>query len=79
MAQIIDVPLGSTGDVLVTESAGILTIEAKENFAAQGISADLAINVSAVALVQAWALTTTNASLKGILGEAAIILAALPK
>lgn len=78
MAQIIDVPLGSTGDVLVTESAGILTIEAKENLAAKGISADLAINVSAVVLVQAWATATTNTSLKAILAEAAILLGALP-
>lgn len=78
MSQLVSVPLGSTGSVVVTESAGVLTIEAKEGFAAQGISADLAINVSAVVLVQAWATATTNTSLKAILAEAAILLGALP-
>ncbi len=78
MAQLVNVPLGTSGTVLVTESAGVLTIEATEGLAAQGISADLKLNVSAVILVNAWAASTTNASLKAILTEAGVLLAALP-
>lgn len=76
--QILDTPIGTTGDVKVTESAGVLTIEGTENFSKQGISVDLKLNVSAVALVTAWAGSTTNAALKTILTEAATLLGALP-
>ncbi len=78
MGTILDVPLGTTGDVVVSESAGILTITGKENFSAQGISVDLSVNVSSIVLLKAWSAATTTPALKAILDEAAIIAAALP-
>lgn len=78
MSTLVNQPVGTSGNVVVSESTGSLTIEAKEGFSSLGISADLAITVSSVALVNAWAAATTNATLKEILAEAALLLAALP-
>lgn len=78
MSTLVSQPLGTTGTVLVSESAGSITVDLKEAFAQYGIAAELSVSVSSVAVVNAIAAATNNATLKAILSEAAALLAALP-
>lgn len=79
--QIVDVPLGTIGDLKVTESAGVLSFPLTVQFApvaGVSVSGTLQANVSAVVLVTAWAATSTNAAVKAGLTELASLLAVLP-
>lgn len=78
MGTLINQPVGTTGNIMVSESAGTISVDFKEAFASYGISADLSVSVSSVAVVNAIAAATTNATLKAILTEAGALLAVLP-
>jgi hypothetical protein len=78
MSTLVSQPLGTTGNVVVSESAGTITVDLKEAFASYGIAAELSVSVSSVAVVTALAAATSNATLKAILTEAGALLAVLP-
>ncbi len=72
------VPLGSAGSLVVSESAGVLTIVGTDAIPSAGITVGLNVGISAIGLVNAWAAGTTNAALKAGLTELALLLKALP-
>jgi len=78
MTSLVTAPLGSTGSVSVTESAGVVTLTLNENITNIGIQAGLTVSLSGATLLNAWAAGTANATLKAILAEAATLIAALP-
>lgn len=75
---IVAMPLGTTGNLSVTESAGVLSVDLTEALLAGGIKAQLKLDIGASALFTAVAASTTNATLKAIMTEAAAIAAAIP-
>lgn len=75
---LVNTPLGTTGSLSVTESAGVITITLNENLASLGLTAGVNVGISGATLLKAWADGTTNATLKAVLAEAATLVAALP-
>ena len=71
-------PLGTGGSYSVSESGGNVTVAVNESLLGNGIQATLGITLGGAALLNAWAAATSNAELKAILTEAAVLVGALP-
>lgn len=78
MTSLVNEPIGSTGNITVTESGGVVTVVVSENIASVGIQAGLTVSLSGAMLLNVWAQGTTNATLKAMLAEAATLIGALP-
>lgn len=76
--SIVAQPLGSTGNLSVVESAGVITLDCTEALLSGGVKAELKLDLSGAALLSAWSAATSNAELKAMLAEAATLVGALP-
>lgn len=75
---IVSTPIGSTGSLTVTESAGVLTLNFSEALLDGGIKLNVSADLGAAALLTLISDATSNATLKAALAEAAKLVAALP-
>lgn len=78
MSQILSIPIGSAGSLVVSESAGIVRVQADLTGLSGSVKGGAFVEGSAPALLKLAADAVSNPMAKALLAEAAVIAAALP-
>lgn len=72
--DVVSKPIGPEGSLVISESAGIVSLEIKDAAAKQGISADLKISVATPVLLAGIAASMSDGVVKtALLGVAALL------
>lgn len=78
MTQLLTIPIGTSGNLTVTEAAGVITVAAALALESNAVTINASVVGDASALLTALASTQTNTTLKMLLTEAAALAKIIP-